>query len=154
MTLLAAVGALSMLAQVVILRELVAALAGVEVLYVAALGSWLVGTAAGSVAGRRLPGRPATVAGGFAALGVLVPAELVLVRAAGTIAGAVPGAYLPFPVQVLLVAAATVPPAAVCGLLFPPLAGMAARRDPRLSRSYAAESAGAAAESLRRRRFT
>ncbi len=145
MILLAVVGALSMLAQVVILRELVAALAGVELLYVAALGFWLIGTAAGAVAGRRLPGRSAVVAGGFAALGLLVPLDLVMIRAAPTIGGAVPGAYLPFPAQVLLIAAATVPPAAVCGLLFPPLAGIAARRDSRLSRSYAAESAGAAA---------
>jgi len=33
----------------------VAALYGVELLYVLALGSWLVGTAIGSAAGRRAP---------------------------------------------------------------------------------------------------
>jgi spermidine synthase len=139
------VGALSMLAQVVILRELVAALFGVELLYIVALGSWLVGTAAGSLAGRRLSARPATVALGCLALGLLVPIEFVLVRAAGVIAGAVPGAFLPFPQQILWVLAATVPPAAVLGLLFPPLASAASLRQHGLGRAYAVESAGAVA---------
>jgi len=140
-----AVGALSMLAQVVVLRELVAALFGVELLYVLALGAWLAGTAAGAAAGRRLSARSAVAAAGLGALGLLVPAELVLVRAAGSLTGAVPGAFLPFPTQVLWILAAALPPAVVCGLLFPPVAGMASARGTRLGRAYAIESAGAAA---------
>jgi spermidine synthase len=138
------VGALSMLAQVVILRELVAALFGVELLYIVALGSWLAGTAAGSLVGRRLPARPATAAAGCVALGMLVPIELVLVRTGGVLTGAVPGAFLPFPEQILWVVAATVPPSVVCGLLFPPLTGVASLRQHGLGRAYAVESAGAA----------
>jgi len=138
------VGALSMLAQVVILRELVAALFGVELLYIVALGSWLAGTAAGSLSGRRLPARPATAAAGCVALGLLVPIELVIIRTGGVLMGAVPGAYLPFPEQILWVLAATIPPAAVCGLLFPPLTGAASLRQHGLGRAYAVESAGAA----------
>jgi len=136
-------GALSMLAQVVILRELIAALFGVDLLYILALGSWLAGTAAGSLAGRRLSPQPATAAAGCIALGLLVPVELVLVRTGGVLAGAVPGAFLPFPLQVLGILAATVPPAAVCGLLFAPLAGLASLRQHGLGRAYAVESAGA-----------
>jgi len=139
------VGALSMLAQVVILRELVAALFGVELLYIVALGSWLAGTAAGSLAGRRLSARPATAAVGCVGLGLLVPIELVLVRTGGVLMGAVPGAFLPFPEQILWVVAATVPPSVVCGLLFPPLTGVASLRQHGLGRAYAVESAGAAA---------
>jgi len=138
------VGALSMLAQVVILRELVAALFGVELLYIVALGSWLAGTAAGSLVGRRLPARPATAAVGCVALGLLVPIELVIIRTGGVLTGAVPGAYLPFPEQILWVLAATLPPAAVCGLLFPPLTGVPSLRQHGLGRAYAVESAGAA----------
>jgi spermidine synthase len=137
------IGALSMLAQVVILRELVAALFGVELLYIVALGSWLVGTAAGSLAGRRLPARPGTAAVGCLALGLLVPIDLVLVRTGGVLAGAVSGAFLPFPEQILWVLAATVPPAGVFGLLFPPLASVASLRQLGLGRAYAVESAGA-----------
>ncbi len=143
MIVLFVVGALSMLAQVVILRELVAALFGVDLLYILALGSWLVGTAAGSLIGRRMSSRPATAAAGCVALGLLVPVELVLVRTGGVLAGAVPGAFLPFPLQVLGILAATVPPAAVCGVLFAPLAGLASLRQHGLGRAYAIESAGA-----------
>jgi spermidine synthase len=144
-TLLLAAGALSMIAQVVVLRELVAALYGVELLYVLALGSWLVGTALGSAAGRRLPETAVIGMAGCVALGVLVPAEVALIRTAGPSAGSVPGAFLPFPLQLAWIAAATIPPAAICGLLFPPLAGLAGGRGLSVGRSYAAESAGSAA---------
>jgi spermidine synthase len=143
--LLAVAGALSMMAQVVVLRELVAALYGVELLYVLALGSWLVGTAIGAAAGRHVP---ATAGRGFAGcllLALVVPAEVVLIRAAGPAAGTVAGAYLPFPAQLAWIAASTVPPAAICGLLFPVLAGLAGTQGRTVGRSYAVESAGAAA---------
>jgi spermidine synthase len=144
--LLAAAGALSMLAQVVVLRELVAALYGVELLYVLALGAWLVGTGLGAAAGRLFPATLASGPAGCAALGLLVPVELVVIRVAAPLAGAVTGAYLPFPAQLLWIAAATIPPAALCGWLFPALAGAAsARRSLSVGRSYAVESAGAAA---------
>ncbi len=122
MTLLLAAGALSMMAQVVVLRELVAALYGVELLYVLALGCWLAGTALGSAAGRHVPATAGAGIAGCIALGLMVPLEVAVIRAAGPSAGAVTGAYLSFPVQLAWIAAATVPPAALCGLLFPPLA--------------------------------
>jgi spermidine synthase len=143
--LLAAAGALSMLAQVVILRELVAALYGVELLYVLALGSWLVGTAIGAGAGRHLPANAGRGIAGCILLALLVPAEVLILRAAGPTAGTVAGAYLPFPVQLAWIAASTIPPAAVCGWLFPALADFAAAQGQPLGRSYAWESAGAAA---------
>ena len=134
-----------MVAQIVVLRELVAALYGVELLYVLALGSWLVGTAFGSAAGRRVPATPATGAAGCVVLGLLVPAELAVIRTAGPVAGAVAGAYLPFPAQLAWIAAATLPPAALSGLLFPVLAGLAGAKGRSVGHSYAMESAGAAA---------
>ena len=145
MTLLFAAGALSMVAQVVVLRELVAALYGVELLYILALGSWLLGTAIGSAAGRHAHATVAVGAAGCAALGLLVPAEVAVIRAAGPAAGTVAGAYLPFPAQLAWIAAATLPPAAVCGLLFPVLAGLAGAQGRSVGRSYAVECAGAAA---------
>ena len=146
MILLAAAGALSMLAQVVVLRELVAALYGVELLYVLALGAWLVGTGLGAAAGRVLPATAMACTAGCVALGLLIPAELAVIRVAAPLAGDVTGAYLPFPAQLLWVAAAAIPPAALCGWLFPALAGAAsAGRRLGVGRSYAVESAGAAA---------
>ncbi len=146
MILLAAAGALSMLAQVVVLRELVAALYGVELLYVLALGAWLVGTGLGAAAGRLFPAAALAGPAGCVALGLAIPVELVAIRAAGPLAGAVTGAYLPFPSQLVWLAAATLPPAAICGWLFPVLARAAsARRGISVGRGYAIESAGAAA---------
>lgn len=144
MTLLFAAGALSMVAQVVVLRELVAALYGVELLYVLALGAWLAGTAAGAACGRRVSPSPGLAAAGCVTLALLVPAEVIVIRMAGPAAGAVPGAYLPFPAQLAWIAVATVLPAALCGLLFPVLAALAGRRGWSAGRSYAVESAGAA----------
>jgi spermidine synthase len=142
-TLLAAAGALSMVAQVVILRELVAALYGVELLYVISLGFWLVGTASGAIFGRRAPGTAATGMAGCLALGGLVPAAVMAIRTVGPTAGAVTGAYLPFPAQLAWIAAATIPPAAICGALFPVLARLAGTQGRSVGRSYAIESAGA-----------
>jgi len=146
--LLAAAGLLSMLAQVVILRELVAALFGVELLYVVALGAWLAGTAAGALLGRGVAGSRAVVAVALFALGALTLAELCFIRTAGVIVGAVPGAYLPFPVQLACVVAATMPASFVCGLLFPPLVRRAAVVGVPPSQAYAWECAGAAAGGL------
>jgi spermidine synthase len=144
--LLAAAGAMSMLAQVVVLREIVAALYGVELLYVLALGSWLAGTGLGAAAGRLAPAPAWLGPAGCFALGLLVPVELAAVRALGPVSGALPGAYLPFPAQLAWIAAATLPPAAICGWLFPVLAGAASAAGTlSVGRSYAIESAGAAA---------
>ncbi len=134
-----------MMAQVVILRELVAALYGVELLYVLALGFWLAGTALGSAAGRHVPANARTGIAGCIALGLMVPLEVAVIRTAGPTAGALTGAYQSFPVQLAWIGAATVPPAALCGLLFPPLASLAGGRGWSVGRSYAIESAGAAA---------
>ena len=142
--LLAAAGALSMLAQVVVLRELVAALYGVELLYILALGSWLAGTAAGAAAGRHVPATAGRGLAGCAALALLVPAEVAGIRAAVPAAGAVAGAYLSFPAQLASIALSTLPPAFVSGMLFPVLAGLAAAQGRTVGRSYALESGGAA----------
>ena len=144
MILLAAAGFLSMLAQVVILRELVAALFGVELLYVVALGTWLAGTAVGSVLGRRVAARPAVIAGAFLSVGALTIAEVWFIRTAGVLVGAVPGAYLPFPLQVAGILAATIPPSLLCGVLFPPLVRRAAATGMSAAGAYAWECAGAA----------
>ena len=50
---LVAIGIISILGQVVLLRELNVAFFGVELVYLLALGIWLFWTAAGAVIGRR-----------------------------------------------------------------------------------------------------
>jgi len=45
-------GFISILGQVVILRELNVAFYGIELIYIIALGIWLLGTAAGTISGK------------------------------------------------------------------------------------------------------
>ena len=94
---LLAIGFVSVLGQVVILRELNVAFYGVELIYILAIAVWLLWTAAGALIGRRTYVPSKTTVGalliGFA---VLLPADVVLVRGIRVLFGGVPGAYLPF----------------------------------------------------------
>ncbi len=144
---LLAVGALSLLAQVTLLRELAVASFGSELVYILALGVWLAGTAGGALAGRR--GAAEAPAGAvrhlFLAVAILLPLALVWTRAARPILGAVPGAYLPLGRQLLSLALAVLPVAFVFGRLFRLAAGRATTGGSSLARAYAVESAGALA---------
>ena len=99
---LLAVGAVSLLGQVVLLRELEVAFFGSELIIVLGLGAWLLGTAAGAASGRgtHVPGDRA-VSRLFLVLGVVLPLAVVLARAVRTLFGGVPGAYLPFERQMI-----------------------------------------------------
>ncbi len=111
-------GALSLIAQVVVLRELAAALYGVELIYLIALGIWMLSTAAGAAAGRRLLPAFHSVLLLLALVGVALPVDVVAVRSARWLFGAVPGSFLSFPFQLATVGMAVVPVAGLLGLLF------------------------------------
>lgn len=140
---LISIGLVSILAQVVILRELSVAFFGVELIYILAIAVWLLWTAAGTLAGRRLPGRSAAgIAGLFAALALLIPADVALIRAMRVLSGGVPGAYLPLAVQLLDLAAALLPVGIVLGVLFQWAATEFVGGTRTLAGAYALESAG------------
>jgi spermidine synthase len=138
-----AVGALALLAQVVLLRECEVAFFGSELVLVLGLGAWLLGSAAGAVSGggARPPGGRA-VRRLFVALGLLLPLAAVLARGVRILLGGVPGAYLPFGRQLLALALCLVPVSFLLGLLFQWTARrfVAAGRSP--ASAYAIESAG------------
>lgn len=143
------VGAVSLLAQVVLLRELNVAFYGVELVYLVALAAWLAGTAAGAAL---LPGRAASRPGAapalLAAAAFVLPLEVALVRGSRLLLGGVPGAYLPLEHQVLVLLLATVPLACLFGLAFRWAAGHHVSTGGRLARAYAVECAGAAVAGL------
>jgi len=138
-----AVGAIALLAQVVLLRECEVAFFGSELVLVLGLGAWLLGSAAGAA-----PGRGARPPGGravrrlFVALGILLPLAVVLARGVRILLGGVPGAYLPFGRQLLALALCLVPVSLLLGLLFQWTARrfIATGRSP--ASAYALESAG------------
>jgi spermidine synthase len=77
------------------------------------------------------------------AAAVALPAEIAAIRGSRVLLGGVPGAYLPFGDQILVLLVSLVPQAAMLGFAFRWAAEEAARGGFSLARSYAVESAGA-----------
>ncbi len=140
------VGLLALLCQVVLLRELNVAFFGVELVYAVALAAWMAGSAAGAAF---LPRRAAATAGRLswliAVAAAALPFEVALVRVSRLAVGGVPGAFLPFEQQVLVLAAAVLPASLTLGVAFRWAAELAAAEGRTLARAYAIESAGACA---------
>ncbi len=136
-------GLMSILGQVVILRELNVAYYGVELIYILALGFWFLGTAFGAAVGRRsgVPDERSIHTLLLCAAGTLA-AEFVLVRSIRRILGAVPGGFLPFQTQLAGLALAVLPISFVTGLLFQFTSRKFASDGNSLAKAYALESAG------------
>ena len=137
------VGLLSILGQVVLLRELSVAFYGIELMYLLALAVWLLACAIGAVAGRwpqRLPARGVGML--LATFGVVLPASTVFIRAARLLLAAVPGAYLDFPQQLLVIVVALAPVSALLGVLFQWAARLYIADGGTLAMAYGVESGG------------
>lgn len=136
------VGLVSILGQVVLLRELLVASFGSELVAILALGVWLAGTAVGALSWKRsaAPSEGA-VRTLFLLAGALLPVLLVLVRSLRVLFGGTPGAYLPFFQQMAGLALVLLPYSALLGLLFRLTATAYAGRAT-LAEAYALESAG------------
>jgi spermidine synthase len=140
---LLAIGAVSLLGQVVLLRELNVAFFGSELVYILAIGIWLLWTAVGAAVGRRSYLPPAYhVRSLLIGLGLALPACAIAVRGIRQICGAVPGTYLPFPTQILAMALALLPVGVTLGLLFQWTAKIYVTRRHTLAAAYAIESGG------------
>jgi spermidine synthase len=104
---------------VILLRELSAAFYGVDLIYLLALGAWLLWTAAGALLARRsLDPSTTRVITLLTAIGAVVPLDVALIRRLRLLAGGVPGAYLPLPEQIAASALCLLPPSLLLGLLF------------------------------------
>ena len=138
------VGLLAILCQIVLLRELNVACYGVELVYGLALAGWMI--AGGAGAAWRFRDRVAS-AGHVAWLLVIVsltlPVDIAFVRASRLLLGGVPGAFLPFGRQLLVLAVSLAPVSFLLGLAFRQAADSAARHGRSLAACYAVESAGA-----------
>ncbi len=140
---LIAIGFVSILGQVVILRELIVSFYGIELIYILALATWLIGTAAGAAAGRR-SGRPGErrVQSLLLVTAAALPADIVFVRGFRRIFAAVPGAFLPFHIQLIGMALAVLMLSVATGLLFRWTAKIFGSEGRTLAAAYALESAG------------
>ncbi|MDD5167797.1 MAG: hypothetical protein PHN75_03190 [Syntrophales bacterium] len=117
--LLFAVGLISILGQVILLRELNVAFFGTELIIIFSLGLWLFWTAIGALL-QKYAGVPSPIkiALSLAALGLLIFADVAFIRGSRILFGGIPGAYLPFPRQLLVAALALFPVSFLTGLLF------------------------------------
>lgn len=141
--------------QVVLLRELSAAFYGVDLVYLLALGAWLLWTAAGALLGRgSLRPSEARLRVVLVAIGITIPLDVALVRRLRLLLGGVPGAFLPLPAQIAASVLCLLPASLLLGLLFQwaakrylsesgvRLPESAGEPRPSLARAYAIESVG------------
>jgi spermidine synthase len=137
-------GLVALLGQIVLLRELNVAFYGIELIYIIGLGFWMLLTAAGALIGGRHPSasRTATL---FVCLAVFLPLSVVFLRASRLLMGGIPGAYLPFPLQMAALFIALLPSGLLSGLLFREAATLHAERGRTLAGAYGIESAGSLA---------
>ena len=113
------IGLISILSQVILLRELAVAFYGVELIYLFALGIWLFFTAAGAMISRYRIATAGAMTFAFLCLAVLLPLDVLFIRASRLIFAGVPGAYLPFYQQLLVPMLALFPIGLLTGFLFP-----------------------------------
>ncbi|MDP1992820.1 MAG: hypothetical protein Q8K00_17550 [Syntrophales bacterium] len=142
-------GFVSLIGQIVLLRELNVAFFGVELIYLIALGVWLLLTALGTITLRRRssssPDRTAVLLLLFA---LFLPLGIVFLRASRLVLGGILGAYLPFPRQMAALVIALLPVGLLSGLLFRTAAVLYAGKGRTLAGAYGIESVGALAGGL------
>jgi len=146
---LAVVGLTSTVAQIVLMRELVATFYGNELLFGLTLAAWLAWVALGSWGGARLAGSRRstgrTFALGLALAGALLPAQIALVRDARRLLGVVPGAFVEFGPMVAAVVLSLAPLCLLGGFLFTLGARLTVEQGGTAGRAYVWESTGAVA---------
>jgi spermidine synthase len=143
------IGLISIAGQVVLLRELNVASFGVELVYILAIGFWLLATALGALAGRssRTP-RAGSLSIPLLLFAALLPTAVAFTRGSRILMGGVPGAYLPLGQQFITIAAALLFPALLTGYLFRRAAGFYVSGGNTVAAAYAIESAGGLAGGL------
>jgi spermidine synthase len=135
------IGFASILAQVVLLRELVVASYGSELVLLLAISIWMIWAALGALLGRRGDARGG-LAGSLALLGLAIPSTVLLARGTRALFRATPGAFLPLGEQLLLVALTLAPAGILLGLLFVRAARRTALGGGRFANAYGIESLG------------
>ena len=141
---LLAVGAVTLLGQVVLLRELSVAFHGSELVTLLALAGWLLGSGLGAGLGRRGGGAaPLLLRSMLLAYAALLPGCAMAARALKQTLGAIPGGELPLLGQLLGASLVLLPCALLAGALFRVTARtwLGPRRS--LVQAYGLESAGA-----------
>lgn len=138
-----AIGFISILGQVVLLRELSVAFFGVELIYTLSLGVWLFSNACGVLFGRHTPQPSVTrINLLFLLLALAFPLEIAFIRSVRLLFSAIPGGYFPLQTQMLVIFVSLLPLGLLLGVLFQWAAKLYVARQKTLAYAYAIESAG------------
>ena len=138
------IGIVSILGQVIILRELSVAFYGIELIYILTIGIWLLWTGIGALIGRKSRRHgPGLIVLLFILMGITLPLDMAFIRGSRVLFGGVRGAYLPFIQQLIIISLALLPICLNFGILFQKAAKLYVRNHSRtLASAYAIESAG------------
>ncbi|MBN1653344.1 MAG: hypothetical protein JXA30_06160 [Deltaproteobacteria bacterium] len=137
------IGFVSILGQVVLLRELNVAFFGSELIYILALSVWLLCTAWGAMLGRKNAAAPIpAIRWLLFVLASLFLLDLIFIRAIHLLFGGTPGGYLPFPKQLVAMALSLLPVGLCLGWLFRVVARYYVQEGKTLARAYAVECIG------------
>ncbi len=144
------VGFLSILGQVVLLRELSVASYGIELVYTLALGIWMLSTACGTLLRRSRSSAPSIFLINlfFLLFAIILPLDIAFIRSIRLRLTDLPGAYLPLPTQIAAIGASILPVGLLLGLLFRWSARVAIDSGRSLATAYAIESIGGLAGGL------
>jgi len=137
------VGFVSILGQVIILRELNVSFYGIELIYILSFGFWLFGTSIGAITGRRSFTPTQKQISLLAFLwGVLLLSDVFFIRSVRYITGHVSGVFLPFEIQIIALAVSLIPVSFLLGLMFQWAAKIYIEKNKTLAKAYAIESLG------------
>ena len=142
--LLFTIGFLSLLGQVILLRETADAFFGSELILLLAIAFWMVWTGIGALlAGKRRSAGPRAIPLALAAFAAVLPASVLFLRSVRILFGGVPGAFLPIERQFAAILLTPAPAGFLLGALFV-FAARRAAGSGRFAAAYGIESAGAA----------
>lgn len=114
-----AIGLVSLLGQIVLLRELSVATYGVELIYLLGMACWLIGSSIGASLGRKTGRRKySPVLWLFLLYALLLPLDVLFLRLSRWLLGGVTGAFLPFHSQILTLVLSVIPLAFLMGMAF------------------------------------
>ena len=146
---LVVIGFTAIISQLTLIREMVAAFYGNELLFGAVLAAWMAWAAVGAgglgrlVLTRNERSLPRIFAAGIALLGLLLPATLIAARGSRILLGVTPGALVDFGPALITVVIVTAPFCLVSGALFTVGVRLAAEANGSAGQAYVWESAGA-----------
>jgi spermidine synthase len=148
MSYLFALGFISILGQVVLLRELSVASYGVELIYTIALGIWLLSTGCGTLLLPKTPTSFDRINLLFVLFSASLPLDIAFIRSVRLLFSNLPGAYMPLHLQLVAICASLLPVGLILGLLFRWTAKAYIAEGNSLAAAYAIESVGGVAGGL------